>query len=274
MQIITDAIDFKPPRSGQWGTPVVLALVAHALLMAALTWGVHWQKEETPVTFEAEIWSAVPREAAPRAVEPPPAGYSRRRASPSGRWLATGDNRGGITLQDLHSTAAPRSLAGHAQMVTLLEFTPDERRLVSGSMDRSARVWDLDTGTEQAVLTGHRMAVASGEFFPDGTHLLTGSWDDTARLWDLASGRELGVFGGHPASVHDVALAPDGRTFAALSGAGVLKFWNLAARREAGVISLERGTGLGWLRFSPDGAWLAAVSQSGRLTLLPAARGK
>jgi colicin import membrane protein len=72
MQIITDAIDFKPPRSGQWGTPVVLALVAHALLMAALTWGVHWQKEETPVAFEAEIWSALPREAAPRAVEPPP----------------------------------------------------------------------------------------------------------------------------------------------------------------------------------------------------------
>lgn len=72
MQIITDAIDFKPPRSGQWGTPVLLALVAHALLMAALTWGVHWQQDEPPVAFEAEIWSALPREAAPRAVEPPP----------------------------------------------------------------------------------------------------------------------------------------------------------------------------------------------------------
>ena len=59
MQIITDAIDFKPPRSGQWGTPVMLALVAHALLMAALTWGVHWKQDEPPVAFEAEIWSAL-----------------------------------------------------------------------------------------------------------------------------------------------------------------------------------------------------------------------
>ncbi|MDQ7747357.1 cell envelope integrity protein TolA [Hydrogenophaga pseudoflava] len=72
MQIITDAIDFKPPRSGRWGTPLALALAAHVLLMAALTWGVHWKQDEPQVAFEAEIWSALPREAAPRAVEPPP----------------------------------------------------------------------------------------------------------------------------------------------------------------------------------------------------------
>ena len=72
MQLITDAIDFKPPRAGRWGLPLVLALVAHLLLMAALTWGIHWREDDTPVSFEAEIWSALPREAAPRAVQPPP----------------------------------------------------------------------------------------------------------------------------------------------------------------------------------------------------------
>ncbi|MBT9550014.1 MAG: cell envelope integrity protein TolA [Hydrogenophaga sp.] len=72
MQVTADALDLKPPRSGRWTVPVGLALVAHALLMAALTWGVHWKKDEEPVSFEAELWSAVPREAAPRAVQPPP----------------------------------------------------------------------------------------------------------------------------------------------------------------------------------------------------------
>lgn len=72
MQVTADALDLKPPRSGRWTVPVGLALVAHALLMAALTWGVHWKKDEEPVGFEAELWSAVPREAAPRAVQPPP----------------------------------------------------------------------------------------------------------------------------------------------------------------------------------------------------------
>ena len=52
--------------------PLVLALVAHGLLVGALTWGVHWQRDAEPVSFEAELWSAVAQRAAPRAVEPPP----------------------------------------------------------------------------------------------------------------------------------------------------------------------------------------------------------
>ncbi|MBW8314791.1 MAG: cell envelope integrity protein TolA [Hydrogenophaga sp.] len=72
MQITADTHDLKPPRPGRWLGPVGLALVAHALLMGALTWGVHWQQDEPLVSFEAELWSAVPREAAPRAVQPPP----------------------------------------------------------------------------------------------------------------------------------------------------------------------------------------------------------
>lgn len=49
---------------------MVLALLAHALLIAALTWGVHWRQTESPAV-EAEIWSSVTQQAAPRAVEPP-----------------------------------------------------------------------------------------------------------------------------------------------------------------------------------------------------------
>ena len=63
MQITADTHDLKPPRPGRWLGPVGLALVAHALLMGALTWGVHWQQDEPLVSFEAELWSAVPREA-------------------------------------------------------------------------------------------------------------------------------------------------------------------------------------------------------------------
>lgn len=49
-----------------------LALVVHALLIAALTWGVSWKTDDPNATFEAELWSRLPQEAAPRAVEPPP----------------------------------------------------------------------------------------------------------------------------------------------------------------------------------------------------------
>lgn len=73
MQVtLDDNPNFWPQGPGRWTSPLVLALLAHLLLMAALTWGVHWRKEQTAVAFEAEIWSSVPREAAPRAVAPPP----------------------------------------------------------------------------------------------------------------------------------------------------------------------------------------------------------
>lgn len=64
--------DLKPPRQGRWGGPVGLALVVHALLILALTWGVSWKRDATPAVFEAELWSALPKAAAPRAIEPPP----------------------------------------------------------------------------------------------------------------------------------------------------------------------------------------------------------
>lgn len=61
-----------PPREGHWLAPVGLALLAHGLLVAALTWGVGWKQDvETPV-FEAELWSRLPVQAAPRAEAPPP----------------------------------------------------------------------------------------------------------------------------------------------------------------------------------------------------------
>jgi colicin import membrane protein len=72
MQSTADHLDLAPPRNGRWLGPMGLALIAHGLLVIALTWGVSWQNEADPVTVEAELWSRTPQQAAPRAVEPPP----------------------------------------------------------------------------------------------------------------------------------------------------------------------------------------------------------
>lgn len=65
-----------PPDQRRWSGPLLLALVAHALLVAALTWGISWNKTTPNVVAQAELWSAMPRTAAPRLVEeapePPP----------------------------------------------------------------------------------------------------------------------------------------------------------------------------------------------------------
>ncbi len=72
MQSTADHLDLAPPPSGRWLGPMGLALVAHGLLVIALTLGVQWQHDAEPVTVEAELWSRLPVQAAPRAVAPPP----------------------------------------------------------------------------------------------------------------------------------------------------------------------------------------------------------
>ena len=64
---------FMPPPTPGMGRAVFLALLAHAALVLALSFAVQWHKSAPEsVTFAAELWAAVPTEAAPRAAEPLP----------------------------------------------------------------------------------------------------------------------------------------------------------------------------------------------------------
>jgi colicin import membrane protein len=72
MNATADQVDLSPPGDTRWSGPLTLALIAHGLLVAALTWGVSWKPDTTEVAVEAELWSRLPQEAAPRLVEPDP----------------------------------------------------------------------------------------------------------------------------------------------------------------------------------------------------------
>ncbi|MFN3860110.1 MAG: cell envelope integrity protein TolA [Roseateles sp.] len=60
----------RPPEAVGMGRGVVLALLAHGLLIAALTYGLNWRSDASPA-FEAELWASVPQVAAPREEAPP-----------------------------------------------------------------------------------------------------------------------------------------------------------------------------------------------------------
>ena len=69
-----DRIDIAPPRDAGAIRSLALALLIHAALIAALTWGVNWKRTDTAATFGAELWSNVPSDAAPIApAQPEPA---------------------------------------------------------------------------------------------------------------------------------------------------------------------------------------------------------
>ena len=72
MQAHPDRDQFAPPRPPARLRAISLAVLVHAVLIGALTWGVNWKSSADQPAVEAELWAAVPQQAAPRAVEPPP----------------------------------------------------------------------------------------------------------------------------------------------------------------------------------------------------------
>lgn len=65
-------MEFAPPPTPGLVRALALAIAAHALLLAVLALGVQWKRDAAPVTVEAELWSALPVQAAPREPDPVP----------------------------------------------------------------------------------------------------------------------------------------------------------------------------------------------------------
>ena len=73
MPSAADRLDLAPQPDPGALRSLGLALLVHALLIGALTWGINWKRSDPDLSFEAELWSSVPQEAAPKLVEPAPA---------------------------------------------------------------------------------------------------------------------------------------------------------------------------------------------------------
>ena len=204
--------------------------------------------------------------------------------SPDGRWLATGERRGAITLW---ATAEPRRAlplrAADDQPVRALAFSPDGTRLAA-TLDDAAWVWTLpdtpvleDSSTPRpSPLQGAGRPVPADiqpvrwdspaadlrdlEWAPDGQALL-------ARAGDLAVVLRPGgaaVLRGHTAAVRRAVWAPDGARVLTASADGSARLWPAGggAARVLRLAPLPGGgrRGLWSAEFSPDGREVALAA--------------
>jgi colicin import membrane protein len=73
MSPASERMEFAPPRAPGLIRALMLAVLAHAALLTVLTAGISWKSEAPQVTAQAELWSAIPQQAAPPApLESPP----------------------------------------------------------------------------------------------------------------------------------------------------------------------------------------------------------
>ncbi|WP_435019972.1 hypothetical protein TA3x_001576 [Tundrisphaera sp. TA3] len=120
---------------------------------------------------------------------------------------------------------------GHTDTVMCLAFSPDGKRLATAGLDETARIWDVGARPVRtlAILRGHADAVNVLSFSPDGGRIATGGADGVIRLWDATTGNPIGR-----ATPAWDARDPGGRVLLAMA-------------------------------HSPDGRWVVAGREDGRL---------
>ena len=66
----TSHLEFAPPQELGGGGSLALALFVHALLLMALTWGIHWRTDPQEDIMDAELWAAIPEPVALKSDAP------------------------------------------------------------------------------------------------------------------------------------------------------------------------------------------------------------
>ena len=115
MALQTRHLEFAPPPAPGFLRAFGLAILAHAALVAALTWGVSWKSQTVEWVAEAELWAQVPVQAAPKLEEAlPPPGNSRLLAADSQKRLTLNSADPGVRAR-----YAARMLARRMQLAGL-----------------------------------------------------------------------------------------------------------------------------------------------------------
>ena len=152
--------------------------------------------------------------------------------------------------------------------LTAIALSSDGKRIVSGSTDNTVRVWELTTGSEVIHMT-HDNNVTAVAFSSDGKWVASGSQDHTARIWDVSNGKEI-TRGTYNFDVTSVSFSANGQEVA-FGGCdseddigdckkGSVHILQVTTWQEVSQININGDVTK--LIFSPDGKWLATLSDN------------
>jgi colicin import membrane protein len=183
----------KPERFGMGSLGA--AFLAHSFLVAALTWGTSWRSSNQIVTASAELWAAVPVQAAPALVEapPPPEPVVEKPAS-----IPTD-----IVTQKTKVRDKPESpkkdLKAEAAKKTEAEAERQRELIRQDSMKRMAGLAGA-TGTPNSTGSALQSAAPSASY----------AGKVEAKIRPNITFAEADALQGNPAAEVDIRIAPDG----------------------------------------------------------------
>lgn len=173
-------------------------------------------------------------------VEPHTHAYYAADYSPDGRFVVTGGNRPGQSL-NIWDSGGGRALVTRAPYETVREVTysPDGRHI---AISDETGVDLVDAGSGRTVAHYGGGVVYEVAFSKDGRKLAAAQRDGSVTVWDVASGQQLAKLTGHTKLVETVAFSPDGRLLVSGSEDGTARLWDVDA---AGPLAAQKASGKG-----------------------------
>jgi len=187
--------------------------------------------------------------------------------SSDGQFALSGSWDGTLRLWDLNHGTTTRRFVGHKKDVLSVAFSADNRQIVSGSRDRSIKLWNTLAECKFSIEDkGHTDWVSCVRFSPNpkAPLIVSGGWDKMVKVWNLSTcslKTDLGGPNGHKGYINSVTVSPDGSLCASGGKDGTAMLWDLNEGNN--LYSLEAGSIIHSLAFSPSRYWLCAATDKG-----------
>jgi eukaryotic-like serine/threonine-protein kinase len=173
-------------------------------------------------------------------VAPSTGSWSRLTFDPLGRWLASADGDGTITLWDVASGLPVRSWSAGAHVLAMAAGPGN--RLAVGGDDGCARIWDMERTILGDQFRGHAGGVQAVAFDQSGVRLATGDSDGVVRLWDRGSRQPVTAGRRAYGAVTALAFDASGVRLAAGGEDDTLRVWDVGSPHTA-ILLAERPYG-------------------------------
>ena len=177
-----------------------------------------------------------------------------------GEILAVGSHDGKIRLFDPNGII--RTLKGHQNAVSDLQFSADGRRITSVGWDRTIKIWRID-GTLIKTINDNSQRIWGLALSQDGETIATAGERHGVKLWRV-SNPLLTKFSGHKAAVIDVAYHPTKNIIATASDDRTIK---LIDRQGKLLATWSKQTGVLGVDYHRDGNSLVSGHNDGTVRL-------